>query len=62
MCAETCKHLFGGKGLEFLGNQDPASYPTHAPKKARDLLLCENTASLSTSLRCEMLKPDEKLL
>ena len=30
MCAETCKHLFGGEGLEFLGNQDPASYPTKA--------------------------------
>jgi hypothetical protein len=30
VCAETCKHLFGGEGLEFLGNQDPASYPTKA--------------------------------
>ncbi len=30
MCAETCKHLFGGEGLEFLDNKDPASYPTKA--------------------------------
>ena len=28
VCAETCKHLFGGEGLVFLGNQDLASYPT----------------------------------
>ena len=28
MCAETCKQLFGGKGLVFLGDQDPASHPT----------------------------------
>jgi hypothetical protein len=32
VCAETCKHLFGGEGLEFLGNQDPASYPTRPVK------------------------------
>jgi hypothetical protein len=30
VCAETCKHLFGGEGLEFLDTQDPASYPTKA--------------------------------
>jgi len=29
VCAERCKHLFGGEGLALLSNQDLASYPTH---------------------------------
>jgi hypothetical protein len=27
-CVERCTSRFGGEGLVFLGNQDPASYPT----------------------------------
>jgi len=35
VCAERCKHLFGGEGLVLLSNQDLASYPTQPVRLCR---------------------------
>jgi len=48
-CIETVLVRFGGESLVFLGNQDPASYPTGAANSASAFLLLEQSVSVRQS-------------
>ncbi len=53
VCAERCKHLFGGEGLVLLSNQDPASYPTLSPLATEEGTAFVRTPCPSVSARVQ---------